>query len=236
MTRQIVAMGGGGFSEEPDNPLLDDYVLGLVDKATPTVCFVPTASGDSEGYMRRFHAAFERRARTLVLPLFRREILDLDAFLREIDIIYVGGGNTANLLALWRLHGLDQAILRRPEIVLTGLSAGALCWFEAGISDSFGDMRPMRNGLGLVRASLSVHYDSEALRRPSFHQAIRDGLPAGFAADDGAALHFVDGELANVVTSRPAAGAYRVEVVEGVVVETALASQYLGARVKQVGA
>lgn len=108
----IVAMGGGGFSEEPDNPLLDDYVLSLTGRACPRVCFVPTASGDAGDYIERFCQAFPApRAQASVLELFHRTVEDLDAFLLEQDAIYVGGGNTANLLAVWRVHGNGEAIV-----------------------------------------------------------------------------------------------------------------------------
>ncbi|MGZ0149390.1 Type 1 glutamine amidotransferase-like domain-containing protein [Kribbella sp. WER1] len=128
---QVVALGGGGFSMEPDNPLLDDYVLSLVPAGRkPRVCFVPTASGDSEGYAERFLAAFApERAEASVLSLFKRSVADLNAFVMEQDVVYVGGGNTANLLAVWRLHGLDTALEKayRAGVVMAGISAGMNC-------------------------------------------------------------------------------------------------------------
>ena len=140
----IVAMGGGGFSMEPDNPLLDDYVLDLArgqrGRERPRVCFLATASGDSPAYIAKFYAAFARRAEASHLALFIRTVDDIDAFLLDQDVIYVGGGNTENMLAIWRVHGVDRALGRAWEsgVVLTGLSAGSLCWFETGSTDSFG--------------------------------------------------------------------------------------------------
>lgn len=232
MPRQIVALGGGGFSMEPDNPLLDDYVLSLAGKEMPRVCFVPTASGDADAYIERFYAAFEPpRAQPTHLALFERDDRHLRAFLLTQDVIYVGGGNVANMLALWRLHGVD-AILREcwdAGIILCGISAGMNCWFEACSTDSFGPLAPLRDGLGFLPGSACPHYDGEAERRPTFLQFVESGeLPGGYAAEDGAALHFADTEFMRVVTSRPGARAFRVERVDDEVIETPLEAHYLG--------
>lgn len=234
--RQVVAMGGGGFSMEPDNPLLDDFVLGLGGGAggggRPRVCFLPTASGDAPMYVRNFYDAFAGKAEASWLPLFERDGRDVRAFLLAQDVIYVGGGNTENMLAIWRLHGVDTILREAWEggVVMAGLSAGSICWFESGVTDSFGPgLAPLLDGLGFLAGSHCPHYDGEALRRPQYQGLVADGLANGFAADDGAALHFVGTELAEVVTSRESAGAYRVEVVDGHVVETRLPSRYLGA-------
>ena len=148
------------------------------------------------------------------LGLFRRTIGDLREFVLAQDVIYVGGGNTLNMLALWRLHGLDAVFREAWErgVILAGLSAGALCWFEEGVTDSLGPLAPIP-ALGLVSGSLCVHYDGEADRRPAFHALLAEGkLGAGYAADDGAALCFEGTALREIVTSRPAARAYRVEM------------------------
>lgn len=215
----IVAMGGGGFSMEPDNPLLDDYVLSLTGKDWPSICFLPTASGDAEGYIDRFHTAFAERAETTVLQLFRRSVADLEAFVAQQDVVYVGGGNTANLLAVWCVHGLDL-ILRRAwqrGTILCGLSAGALCWFEGGVTDSFGEgLAPLRDGLGFLPGSFCPHYDGEPLRRPTYERLVREGeLAAGWAADDGVALHFEGTELVSTVASRAHASAWRLHAENG---------------------
>jgi peptidase E len=232
----IVAMGGGGFSMEPDNPLLDDFVLDLArssrGRARPRVCFVPTASGDADSYVAKFYAAFARRAEASHLALFNRDGTDLDRFLLEQDVVYVGGGNTANLLAVWRTHGVDRLMRAAWEggTILTGLSAGSLCWFEGGTTDSFGPLAALRDGLGLLPGSHSPHYDGEAERRPTYQRLIAEGaLPDGYAADDGAALVFRGTELEEVVASRPDARGYRVERgPHGSAVETVLPARYLG--------
>jgi peptidase E len=228
----IVALGGGGFSMEPENPLLDDYILSLARRAPARVCFVPTASGDSESYCLRFFEAFSRRnCVPSVLSLFKRDAGNLNDFVTRQDVIYVGGGNTANLLAVWRVHGLDQ-ILRRAlaeNIVLCGISAGSLCWFEAGVTDSFGpELAGIRDGLGLLRGSNCPHYDGEVARRPAYHRLIAQGLPAGLAADDGCGLHFEAGQLKRIVSSRKNPKAYKVGLVDGQVKEEPLGAEFLG--------
>jgi peptidase E len=237
---QIVAMGGGGFAMEPENPLLDDFVLSRARRRPARVCLVPTASGESPGLLVRFYRAFSGRAITSDLTLFHSPLLarnpprtaDLAAFLAEQDVIYVGGGNTANLLALWRVHGLDGALAAawRAGAVLCGVSAGMICWFDAGVTDSFGeDLVGMKDGLGFLPGSACPHYDGEAQRRPTYQRLVREGFPAGYAADDGAALHFVGSELVGAVSSRPNARAYRVELRDGQISEERLATRYLGA-------
>ena len=232
--RNIVAMGGGGFSEEPDNPLLDDYVLGLAGRKKPRVCFIPTASGDAQGYIDKFHRAFPpRRTKASHLTLFRPcGVGDVREFLLAQDIIYVGGGSTANMLAVWRVHGVDRILRKawRAGVVLAGVSAGMNCWFEQSVTDSFGGrLAPLKDGLGLLKGSACPHYHSEKERRPAYRRLVAGGgLVPGFAADDGAALHFVGSKLAGVVTSRPKARAYRVERVRGKAVETPLETRYLG--------
>jgi peptidase E len=151
-------------------------------------------------------------------------------FVAQQDVIYVGGGNTASLLALWRAHGLDRALRSAWEqgTVLCGVSAGMICWFQAGVTDSFGPLAPLHDGLGLLPGSACPHYDGEAERRPRYRALIEQGFPAGYAADDGAALHFIDGALHEVVSSRKEAAGYRVERSGGQVVETRLPTRYLG--------
>jgi peptidase E len=234
----IVAMGGGGFSMEPDNPLLDDFVLGLSRRQPARVCFVPTASADAPTYIVRFYRAFAERSIATDLTLWNPTSLprqpartsELAAFVAAQDVIYVGGGDTANLLVLWRRHGLD-ALLRRAwsqGTVLAGVSAGMLCWFKGGVTDSFGGLEPLNDGLGLIDATACPHYDGEPDRRPTYHRAIAGGMQAGYAADDGAALHFSGADLIEVVSSRPQAAAYRVERTGEDVAESRLPVRFLG--------
>jgi dipeptidase E len=230
----IVAMGGGGFSMEPENPLLDRFILSLARSSPPRVCFVPTASGDAEGYIARFYRAFsELEARPSDLRLFDRTVIDLESFVLAQDVIYVGGGNTASMLAVWRVHGLD-AILRRAwerGTVLCGLSAGMNCWFGGSVTDSFGrsELAPLHDGLGLLPGTACPHYDGEPQRRPTFHRLVAAGeLAGGWAADNGAALVFAGRDLTEVVASRPGATAYRVRRTRDGVDERPLGARFLG--------
>ncbi|MGC2275286.1 MAG: peptidase E [Candidatus Binatus sp.] len=233
--RHIVAMGGGGFSMEPRNPRLDDFVLRLARrKRRPRVCFVGTASGDSDLYIRRFHEAFPpSRAAATHLTFFERTVRDLKSFVMEQDVIYVGGGSSANMIAVWRLHGLDKALRAawNAGVVMAGISAGAICWFEDGLTDSFGmPYRALDDGLGFVRGACCPHNDGEKERRPALMRLIKRGFPSTLALDDGAAAHFAGTRLKEVVSSRSKARAFRIELRKGAVVEKALPVRYLGGR------
>lgn len=218
---------------EPENPLLDCFLLQLADLDTPKVCFVPTASGDADSYIVKFYEAFGNgRSIPTHLPLFRRRIDDLRALVFDQDIIYVGGGNTANMLAAWRVHGLD-VILREAwqrGVILAGLSAGSVCWFEAGVTDSFGkQLQSLKGCLGLLPGSHCPHYDGESQRRPSYRRLVAEGeLSAGIAADDGVGLVYRGTDLVDVVSSRKHARAWRVLSRDGAAVEEEIVPRYLG--------
>jgi dipeptidase E len=230
--RQIVAFGGGGFSMESGNPLLDDYVLGLTGASRPRVCFLPSASGDADHYIVRFYRAFGAdRCEASHISLFRREQgpEDLRAHLLDQDLIYVGGGSVVSLLGVWRAHGID-AILREAwerGVVLCGLSAGSLCWFSDAVTGFHGAPRVVE-GLGLLPFSNCVHYEPRSSRRRAYHDFLREGMRPGYAAEDGAALHFVGTELSRVVASRPESRGFRLDAVGERVVEMRIATTYLG--------
>ena len=218
---QIVAFGGGGFSMEAGNPLLDDYVLGLAASrkqpalpdargsvsVRPKVCFLPTASGDADHYIVRFYRQFATRAGTATRGWRRRDREGVES-------------DFAN-------HLLAQGV------VLCGPSAGSLCWFAEALTAFHSD--PYRvQGLGLLPHSNCVHYDAEPQRREEYRRFVGDGMRPGYAADDGAALHFVGKDLARVVSSRPHARAFRVEPQGNEVVETPLDVEYLGAQMPEL--
>jgi dipeptidase E len=229
--RHIVAMGGGGF--QMDDPLLDAALLELVSAERPKVCLIATAAGDPPELEDRFRRAFDG-CETTALRLFDREVQDIARFLAAQDLVYVTGGNTVSLLAVWRAHGVDTALRAAGEagVVLAGMSAGANCWFEACTTDSYllGRADPLRDGLGVVAGSFTPHYGSEEARRPAVRELVGSGaLPAGYACDDFAAVHAVDGEVVEAWASRPGALAYRVEPDgEGGLRETPIATRLLG--------
>jgi dipeptidase E len=233
--RQIVAFGGGGFSMEPGNPLLDDYVLSLAVSARPKVCFLPTASGDADHYIVRFYRTFcASDCETSHVSLFRRDTgvsTAIESHLMTRDVIYVGGGSVLSLLGAWRAHGLDSMLRRAWEagVVLCGGSAGSLCWFASGVTAFHGEPRAYQ-GLGLLPWSNCVHYDAEPERDGAYRGLLLDGTAGpGFAAEDGTALHFTGARLSRVVSSRPGVRAYRMRAVDGRIERRALAADYLGA-------
>jgi len=209
----VVAMGGGGFTAERDSRL-EHFLLELADKPRPRICYVPTPSGDADRGIAAFFEAFSRRdCEPDCIRLFGVPDQPVER-LAEQDVIYVSGGNTANALAIWRLHGVDVALREAWErgAVVGGMSAVANCWFECCVTDSFSPtLDPLHDGLGLVSESFCPHYDGEELRRPVYRSLVDDGFPAGYAADDFAAFHFVGAELREVVSSREGARGYRVE-------------------------
>ncbi|GAC1444086.1 MAG: Type 1 glutamine amidotransferase-like domain-containing protein [Vulcanimicrobiaceae bacterium] len=213
-TPQIVAIGGGVLVPDTGNTKLERYILEICGKQAPRVCFVPTASGDDPSYIVRFYQAYARFGVGLdVLRFFHRAPEDLRAFLFEFDVVHVGGGNTRSMLATWRHWGLDS-VLREAwarGIVLCGSSAGSICWFERGVTDSVAGSLTAMDALGMLEGSNCPHYDGEAERRPSYERMIATGaLPDGIACDDGVGAHFVGRSLHAAVTSRPSARAFRV--------------------------
>lgn len=220
--RHILATSSGGFV--PDDRYgarpgpLTRFAVELSGASTPRVCVLHTATGDDVARRAGWYAAVAGAGwRPSHLALFPMpNVSDVAEHLLEQDVIDVGGGSVANLLALWRLHGVDVALREAWEagVVLTGGSAGSLCWFEAGATDSFGpDLRPVTNGLAFLPGSTCPHYDSEERRRPVYQRLVRDGvIPPGTATDDGVGLHFTGTELTAVLADRGGAAAWRVEV------------------------
>jgi peptidase E len=225
-------MGGGALPQELDNLLLVRYFLAQTRRRKPKVAFIGAAHGDSDAGRLRFYAGFSRfECRPTHLPLFARTPPELESFVLEQDAIFVGGGNTKSMLAVWRDWGLDRYLRTAWEngVVLGGGSAGSICWFEHGLTDSIAGALTTLPCLGFLAGSNCPHYDSEALRRPTFRKLIASGLlPDGLAADDGVALHYIDGRLAHVVASRPQAKGFRVKRAGKRAVERALPTRYLG--------
>ncbi|GAA1733797.1 Type 1 glutamine amidotransferase-like domain-containing protein [Isoptericola hypogeus] len=235
MIGTVLALGGGGFSMSDDGAsAIDDHLLDLTGKPVPKVCFVPTASGDAGIYARRFEAAFAGRAETSVLSLFCQDPWGYSdpTMLLDQDVVYVGGGSTANLLALWRLHGLPGVLEKAAAngTILAGISAGMNCWFDGSSTDSFGPLAPLRDGLGFVAGSACPHYLGEPGRREKYLGWVGDGVLAdGYAVDEYAAVWFVDGELVEAVCERPDRPVFRVERDGDRATETPVPARYLRA-------
>ena len=229
--RQIVAFGGGGFSMESGNPLLDDFVRSLTGIKRPRVCFLPTASGDADHYVVRYYNAFRHCSEASHISLFRREkgVGNIRDHLLSQDLIYVGGGSVISMLGVWRAHGIDEILREAWErgIILCGLSAGSLCWFDEGLT-GYQDESKRVLGLGFLPYSNMVHFQVGSERHGVFETELREGLRPGYGADDGAALHFVDTELVQVVASRPESRAYRLDLRGDRPKTTQIATRYLG--------
>ena len=221
----IIAIGGAAFSAEPRNLALDKYILEQSPKPRPRVLFIPTATGESAEYVAKFYAAYTTLdARPSHLPFFQRTP-DLRTLVLQQDVVFVGGGNTKSMLAVWRAWGLPD-ILREASssgIVLGGVSAGAICWFAQGVTDSWADrLRPLEC-LGWLPGSCCPHYDGEVDRRPSYHAMLQRGeIEPGYAIEDGVAIHFRNGRVERVVSKFPTSRAYHVSVMNGSVREEAL--------------
>jgi len=230
----IIAMGGGGVNATPYDASFDEYLLGLLDTDAPRICYVPTARGDQAADIVNFYTAFNHGPwRPSHLTLFTRTQNDLEAFVLGQDAIYVGGGNTANMLAVWRLHGLDTALEKawRQGVTLAGWSAGGLIWYEGGTTNSFGANEPsiMADGLGFLPGSFCPHYDIQPKRPPLYRSLIASGqLPAGLAVDDSAAVRYQGTEIVEAVCWKQGTMARRVERVGDAAKETPIETRYIG--------
>lgn len=208
--RHIIPFGGLQAAPQRVHPIID-YALTATGRSRVRVCIVGTATGDGSDYRDRFPP---ERTWTTRLQLFNRTVDDLTGFLCDQDLIFVGGGNTLSMLAVWRAHGVDLALRAAWEagVVLTGGSAGSLAWYECGTTDSYSldRLEPLRDGLGFLSGSHCPHYDGEVQRRPLYHRLVAEGFPPGIAMDNDAAVHYIGTEISEVVSAREGATAYRV--------------------------
>jgi len=225
----IIAIGGGGLSKM-DHYVLERYILEQTGKDRPRVCYLPQASAESESaILNFFQAMIELDAHPSWVSLFGRVEVGWQDHLLSQDVIYVGGGNTRSMLALWREWGIDAVLKQALDrgIILAGVSAGAICWFEQCVTDSVWPLGSLQ-GLGFVAGSCCPHYDGEPERRPSYLRMIERGaVKDGYALQDGTAAHIVDGALQQVITSQPQARAFYVYRDGTMAIEKELDYQYL---------
>lgn len=231
--QRILVWGGHDFTRaEPDRAICD-YMLSLLETPRPRVCLLPTASGDPAEQIARFYNSFgDRECEPTDLSLFRlgRRPIALREHLLSQDLVYVGGGSLVNLLAIWEAHDIGSILAQawREGVLLAGQSAGAMCWFEAGITKSSGRPLPAA-GLGLIPGSLCVHYHSELERRPAYRRAVEEGMPAGYGIDDYAGLLYEGTELAEAVSARAGAGVWHLKQGPGGVAEEQVEARTLEA-------
>ncbi len=169
MNRQIIAIGGGGFGRNPGEGIIENYILNQSNAKKPNICFIPTATGDNEAYKNNYYATFTKlNCNPVHLDFFKRTP-DLDNLINEQDVIFVGGGNTKSMLAVWKDWGLDLILHEayKNGVVMSGVSAGAICWFEQGVTDSWSEDLKVMDCLGFVKGACCPHYDEEPQRRPS---------------------------------------------------------------------
>lgn len=230
MTRRILAIGGGGFLMEDDPSSIDEFLLRLTDRPRPRVCFVPTPSGDLPEHIEKFYAAFNpTRCDPSHLTFFRKPspgaipLNALESHVLSQDVIYVGGGNTKSALGVWREWGLDKVLVRAYQngVLLAGMSAGAICWFDAGLTDSvWGAGYQPLSCLGLLRGGCSVHHGNGGQRRESLHSFVAEGLlPQSVAIDDYAAVLYEDEAVAGTVAWRPGAAVHKVALSDRGILE-----------------
>ena len=224
--RQIVAIGGGFTS-----PAVMDYVLGLAHKKMPTILFINTATGDSaESLLRVYNKVAGLSCRASHLPFFDRTPPDLEKVIFSQDVVFVGGGNTKSMLAVWREYGLDQILLEawKRGIILAGSSAGGICWFEGCVTDSYAVNYTALPALGFLKGSCCPHYDGEAGRQETYHRLIKESqLTDGFALDEGVGVHFIGELVHDIVTGKKGSRAYRVTRKNGKIVEKPLKARFV---------
>jgi dipeptidase E len=216
MAQTIVPIGGGKFSDG-----LARFLVELTAHERPRVLYIGTAMAENPAAALGMYDRFGELGEVSRLEFFPWPPEDLRERVVGADLIFVGGGNTANMLAIWRVHGVDE-LLREAlasGVVLSGSSAGGICWWEHGVTDSFGPQLAPMDCLGFLPGSFCPHYDDEENRRPVFHGLLRADFPGGYAADAGVGLVFVDGELRDVVGVDEGTHAYRVELRDGEPVE-----------------
>lgn len=220
----IVPIGGGKFCDGGAQ-----FLAGLTGKERPRMLYIGTAAAEDPYEALRMYDRFQGLADLSRLEFFPWPPDDLRSTVLDKDLILVGGGNTANMIAIWRLHGVDELLREALEagVVMSGSSAGGICWFEHGVTDSFGPQLGPMDCLGFLRGSFCPHWDDEELRRPVYHDLLKGGFPAGYAADAGVGLHFVNGELQEAVSCDEGSKAYRIELVDGEVVETPISARPL---------
>tara|TARA_B100001250_G_scaffold154069_1_gene132423 strand:- start:161 stop:856 length:696 start_codon:yes stop_codon:yes gene_type:complete len=219
----IIAIGGGGFGRNPKHNKIEKYILSQVDKEKPNIVFIPTASAEDKAYIVNFYSCFTRLNCSPSHINFFQRTPRLDSILNKADVIYVGGGNTKSMLAVWREWKLDKLLLKayRRGAVMSGVSAGAICWFKQGVTDSWAsNLNPMEC-LGFIDGMACPHYQEEKNRRPSVHEMLKKGIASpGYAIDGGAAVHFKNGEYYQSLQFYPESSVYQVSFSGKVVEES----------------
>ena len=225
MDKQIIAIGGGGFGRNPGNGTIEKYILDQSDKNRPNICFIPTATGDDESYKVSYYATLTKLNCTPTHIDFFKRTTDLEKLIKDQDIIFVGGGNTKSMLAVWCEWGLDKILKKAYQngTIMCGVSAGAICWFEKGVTDSWADKLNIMNCLGFMKGSCCPHYDEEPERKPSLSKFIENkDLQNCYAIEGGCALHIKNEEVYSAISFRGKKNTFYVDYQSGKTVEKKL--------------
>lgn len=234
--KQIIALGGGGFSMEQDNPLFDNYILNASGKPNPKICFFGNAGGDAQDYIDKFYNVYNKlNCVPSHISLKTKPEINLEKFILDQDILFVGGGSTRFLMAQWKNYGLDKIMKKAYDkgIVLSGMSAGAIVWFSDGIYNPEDTKLMKLPCLGLLQGSFCPHYDERTELRFSFREIISEGtLKNGYGVEDYCGLHFINNQLYTVISSRKGVKAFSVRKTSKTYIETELPTTYLGINYK----
>ncbi len=224
---QIISIGGGGFGRNPNKPTIEEYIVNQSNTSKPNILFIPTASAEDKGYTVNFYKAFGQFNTSLSVLNFFQRTPRLDSLINKQDIIYVGGGNTKSMIAVWKEWKLDKLLHKAYSrgAVLCGVSAGAICWFEKGITDSWASNLNIMDCLSLLPGTCCPHYDSEADRRPIVHKLIEnDTISDCYASEDGSAIHFDNGQLKATISFYKDSKSYLIKKTNNKIVEDELSS------------
>ena len=222
MKKQIIAIGGGGFGRSPGEGLIEKYILDQSEKDVPNICFIPTATGDNEAYKVNYYSTFSKLDCSPSHLDFFKRTPDLKELILNQDVIFVGGGNTKSMLAVWKDWGLDLLLKEAYEkgVIMSGVSAGAICWFDQGITDSWAEDLKVMDCLGFIEGACCPHYDEEPQRKPSLNKFITEKvLKSCYAVDGGCALHIEDEKEFKSVVFSENKNSFLVEMKDNKVAE-----------------
>ena len=222
MKKQIIAIGGGGFGRTPGEGLIEKYILDQSEKDVPNICFIPTATGDNEAYKVNYYSTFSKLDCSPSHLDFFKRTPDLKELILKQDVIFVGGGNTKSMLAVWKDWGLDLLLKEAYEkgVIMSGVSAGAICWFDQGITDSWAEDLKVMDCLGFIEGACCPHYDEEPQRKPSLNKFIIERLlKSCYAVDGGCALHIEDEKEFKSVVFSENKNSFLVEMKDNKVAE-----------------
>ncbi len=213
MNKQIISIGGGGFGRNISSCLIENYILNLSHSNLPRICFIPTATGDDDSYIVRFYSVFTRlNCIPSHIEFFKRTI-DIDNHISNQDIVFVGGGNTKSMLAVWSDWGMNNILKKayNKGVIMSGVSAGAICWFKNGITDSWDNELKILSCLDFIPGTCCPHYDEEPTRIPYVHRILRDKkIPNCISIEGGSALHFIDGKPYKNISFKKNKNSYNV--------------------------